>query len=232
MEPKFTEQGWIELSAEGAVDGETVCLSFSVKDSGSGISEARREVIFERFVTHADKNDGLGLGLNIARSLVRELGGELELQSELDRGSTFAFSLRLAMAKPSAAETHEAPKEVLPANILIVDDDELVRTTIQAMLEELGYAPVCARSGQEALEAAEREAFDLILMDCQMPSMSGLEATRRLLARYPEQGLKIAAVTADATMEGARECQRAGMCAHLSKPFSMNGLETLIADVL
>ena len=115
--------------------------------------------------------------------------------------------------------------------VLYVEDEDVNWEVAELSLRSK-FNLTRAKTAQEAFGLLATKTFDLILMDCQMPSMSGLEATRRLLARYPEQGLKIAAVTADATMEGARECQRAGMCAHLSKPFSMNELETLIADVI
>jgi len=235
---KFTEEGWVafKVRAEVKDGGGGILAHFSVADSGIGISNAERESIFERSPAKPMSQNvnaaGHGLGLNIASSLVRELGGELKLESELGAGSAFSFSLPLEFAPAEELKWPTKKASSSRRRILVVDDDELVRMTIKAMLNELEYRVVSVSSGLDALETTKREDFDLILMDCQMPSLDGLETTRRLLKQHPTRKLKIVAVTADATLEGKRQSVRAGMCAHLNKPFSLEELETLVESVL
>jgi CheY-like chemotaxis protein/anti-sigma regulatory factor (Ser/Thr protein kinase) len=233
---KYTQSGEVALTTQSQREGGLLKLTVSVRDTGSGISEDRLEQIFDRFTTGdasiRRRQSGAGLGLSISRSLVLSMGGTLTVESTLKHGSTFKVYLAMRVV-----DTIEAPIKVHhrirqhDMHILVVDDTELVRQVTADMLEALGCQVTVASSGQEALAKIAFSDFDLILMDCQMPLMDGLETTRRLIDLYPERKLKIVAITAHSTARDKRMSEHAGMIAHLNKPYSLEQLEQLITTV-
>jgi signal transduction histidine kinase/ligand-binding sensor domain-containing protein/CheY-like chemotaxis protein len=233
---KFTRAGFIcmRVQLESQVE-ESVVLHFSVADSGCGIAPEKLRLIFEPFA-QADgsttrKHGGTGLGLTICVRLVELMGGKIWVESEIGRGSTFHFTARLhTQSAQSAGELSSAiAKAELPGAvagrpaplwILLAEDHPVNRKLALLILERQGYRVTAVQNGREALAALERQSFDLVLMDIQMPEMDGIEAT--LLIREREKGtgrhVPILAMTAH-TMQGDREkCLTAGMDAYVSKP--------------
>jgi PAS domain S-box-containing protein len=221
---KFTLAGSVSLAATR--DGEWV--RFEVADTGIGIAPEARELIFDRF-QQADTSitrrfGGSGLGLSIARDLVRALGGELECQSVLSRGSTFAFTLRLPVME-APVRAFEPPLQA-PApglRLLVVDDHPTNRQVTGLILEAAGFVARFAEDGSEAMRALQTEPFDLVLMDMMMPVMDGLEATRRL--RCGEAGLQnrdipVIMLTANTLPQHIAAALSAGADAHLGKPIT------------
>jgi CheY-like chemotaxis protein len=249
---KFTERGEVAISvqrmdaATEAARGHDCRLSFSVRDTGIGLSPEACEKLFQPF-TQADGSTtrrfgGTGLGLAISRRLVGMMGGEIGIESTLELGSRFWFELRLelaAQAHGAAPETappdsgeHRTP---LPGRVLLVEDNGVNQEIGMAMLQAMGCEVDLAADGREAIEATRSKAYDLVLMDCQMPDVDGFEATRAIRAREREQSgskaarrLPIVALTANAMSGDREQCTAAGMDDYLSKPFTQAQLRAVI----
>jgi len=245
---KFTERGGVILTVSTIPDvaGRDM-VRFVLEDSGIGIPANVVPRLFSSF-TQADgsttrKYGGTGLGLAISRQLTELLGGTLTVESTLGEGSTFDLTLPLAVVPTPAPEyapierseigaTGGHPNPPLSGRILLVEDHPINRMLAEAMLHRLGLAVVATGSGREAAEIAHREVVDLVLMDCQMPDMDGLEATRLIRAREAQIGTKpmpIIAMTAR-TMEGDRErCLASGMDDYIPKPVKLTALSDCLA---
>ncbi len=246
---KFTERGEVVVRAgvEGREDGQ-VRLHVAVADTGVGIPPDKLASIFEPF-EQADgsttrKYGGTGLGLTISSRLVHMMGGEMWVESEAGRGSTFHFVVRLGLAAGPRAAPAESPHEPSgasavkpprPLRLLVAEDNAVNQKLIVRLLEKEGHAVVLAHNGREALEALDREAFDLVLMDVQMPVMGGFEAVGRIRASECARGgrrLPIIALTAHA-MKGDRErCLEAGMDDYVTKPVQSKELFRVMAELI
>src|SRR5581483_2023296 len=228
---KFTDRGSVrvDLSATPRADGR-VQVQFAVRDTGSGIPADKLPEIFEKF-TQADgsisrKYGGTGLGLAITRRLVEMQGGEVRVESEPGKGSTFTVVIACEPA-PAAAKTTSAKGAAMApssaptsgARLLLVEDNLVNQKVVLAILRKKGYQIEVANEGREALQKLDHEGpYDLILMDVQMPVLDGLEATRAIRREPKWSGIPIIAMTAHA-MNGDRErCLQAGMDAYISKP--------------
>ncbi|CAN5395382.1 hypothetical protein BH10PSE17_BH10PSE17_09880 [soil metagenome] len=231
---KFTEHGTIDLNVKR---GTGNLMEFSVVDTGIGLSDAGMAKLFKRF-SQADSSTtrqygGTGLGLVISRHLAELMGGSLSAESAgVGKGSTFRCSIAAPEAvSTSAADT--ASRSVIdprmaerhPMRILLAEDNRVNQKLALRLLQQMGYDADLAHNGREALESLERRPYDLVLMDVQMPEMDGLEASRRITARWPaEQRPRIVAMTANA-MQGDREaCLAAGMDDFLTKPIRVDQL--------
>ena len=179
----------------------------------------------------------------ICRSLAGLMGGKLELQSEAGRGSTFRFTVRLALAQERAAPSGRAPGRILPSSkslrILLAEDNPVNQKVAGRLLERMGHRVDIAPDGEQAVAAAMRGAYDLVLMDCQMPRMDGYTAARAIRQAGPAAGpadpgrsVPIAAMTANATPEARRRCLDAGMDYFLSKPVAPALLYDLIEKIV
>jgi two-component system, sensor histidine kinase and response regulator len=244
---KFSEAGtvFLEIVRTSEIEDE-VELSFSVHDSGIGISEETQKKLFLSF-TQADasttrKYGGTGLGLAICRKLVELMGGAIEVSSALGKGSTFKFTLPFAKQKPllplaqtlgAAFELSDVPeKGALPLNgnahrVLLAEDNKTNRIVATQILKKLGYTVDIAANGRQAVENFGQKTYDIILMDCQMPEMDGYEATRQIRQLENSQHLKpvqIIAMTAS-VMAGDHEfCLAAGMNDYTTKPIDQRAL--------
>ena len=245
---KFTDEGavGVEVTASPSIDGE-VLLQFDVKDTGIGIPPEKQGKIFEAF-TQADGSmarrfGGTGLGLTISSSLVSMMGGKIWVHSTPGIGSCFHFTARLKLAEePAAAALVPAPavprlRDAVcgPLRVLLAEDNPVNQLLAIKLLEKQGHTVSLAVNGKEAVNAvAGGTQFDLILMDVQMPEMSGYEATERIreLERGTSRHIPIIAMTAFA-MTGDRErCLAAGMDSYISKPIKIKEFLDLVAAVV
>ena len=239
---KFTERGGVRLEVDlASAVGETLNLLFTVRDTGIGIAEEGLEAIFEPF-TQIDgsltrKHGGTGLGLGIVKRLVALLDGYVQVESVQGQGTVFAFTIRCRRGdapRPEPAQVRPAAAVRKPFRVLVVEDEAVNRMATVAMLRRLGYAAEAVEDGEQVLAALARGAFDVVLMDIQMPRVNGEEATRRI--RYTDAPgvdphIPVIALTAHA-MSGDRERYlRCGMDDYLSKPVDMASLDEAIARV-
>jgi len=235
---KFTERGEVRLSI--SMERATRLhqrLRFQVTDTGVGIPPDKQTSIFEAFqqadASFTRLHGGTGLGLSICQRLVRLMGGDLTVESTPGQGSTFVFAMNfelpptislpaetMAQAAAQAAAAAEATGGQRRMRILVAEDSEVNQVLALAMLDSLGHEAIIAADGEAALRALAKGTFDAVLMDVQMPALSGLEATRRFRETEAASGsrLPIIAMTANA-MQGDREaCLEAGMDGYLAKP--------------
>nr|WP_242508580.1 response regulator [Rhodocyclus purpureus] len=225
---KFTERGSVRLDIRRvSEEAGGVRLCFSVADSGCGISAADQAHIFERFLqldaSTTRRHGGSGLGLAISQHLVSMAGGSIRVDSQPGSGSTFSFELLLPRAAGNLPERTAAPARPLAATfagkcILLAEDHPLSQEILVDMLRELGCIVDAVCDGVEAVERAQADRFDLILMDMQMPRMDGLAAARAIRALPVHHDTPIIALTANAFSEDRERCLAAGMNDHLGKP--------------
>ncbi|WCL54122.1 ATP-binding protein [Gimibacter soli] len=237
---KFTETGQIKLVAR-LVGGEAPILSVRVEDNGPGISEADQVKLFQRFsqVSQEDgtRAKGTGLGLAICKQLVGLMGGEISVISSVGEGSAFLFSIPVRRASEQVTLLSGNKGEPLTGlNILLAEDMKLNQMLISRMLERMGHTVVLAKDGREAVAALDREGeaeFDLILMDNQMPHISGIEATRLVRSRADRKSrLPIVALTAGVLPEERDAFFKAGIDGFISKPVEPDQLRYEIERVL
>lgn len=238
---KFTESGRVDVEIDlESSSGDEVGVRVTVRDTGIGIPPDKIETIFEPF-TQADGSTtrrfgGTGLGLSISSRLAELMGGRIWVESEVGKGSAFHVALRFLVAAAEVVQPPSAPAEAGPGSapslhILVAEDNAINQKVIAKMLELEGHQVTVAGDGPQALEEVARQAFDLILMDVQMPGLSGLEVARLIRERERATGghIPIIALTASA-MKGDRErCLEAGMDDYLSKPISPSALHQAIA---
>jgi PAS domain S-box-containing protein len=247
---KFTDRGdvMLRVAIEPATEHEH-SLRFTVSDTGIGIPAAKQALIFGAFA-QADgsttrAHGGTGLGLAIASELAREMGGKIWVESTMGERTTFHFTAKLldqspAVHLPLSVAAREPVASVVPSaraasglRILLAEDNVVNRAVATVILEKCGHSIVHAANGREALEADAREAFDLIIMDVQMPEMDGFEATRRIREAEQVTGhhTPIAAMTAHALAGDREHCLAAGMDHYLSKPLMKAELLALLEKI-
>jgi len=236
---KFTERGGLVLAASVEDDAaDSVRIVLHLTDTGPGMPEhqvARLFGAFEQLVDSTTRfHGGTGLGLYISRELARLMEGELSATSVLGEGSTFSLSLPFAKAQAPAATLPEPVGETLGGlRLLIVDDHEVNRQAFSLMLQPLADLVISAEDGEQALAVLAMEAFDLVLMDLNMPGMSGLEATLKLKSGPgPNRNTPVIALTGSATPQDLAACRAAGMVAHVSKPVAAGELLAAIGVAL
>lgn len=252
---KFTERGSVllEVSLERSPEdagADSAILRFDVHDTGIGIDLAVQQKLFQAF-SQADASTtrrygGTGLGLFVCKQLVEMMHGTIGVQSARGRGSSFWFTVTAPvleasgpsqadpvadLATPAAAPSPPVPAAAATggARVLLAEDNPVNQEIALAMLRSMGCAVHLAADGAQAVAACEEQAFDLIFMDCMMPLMDGLEASRRIRARETGAAhVPIVALTASA-MTGDRErCLDAGMDDYLSKPFTRPQLQAML----
>jgi signal transduction histidine kinase/ActR/RegA family two-component response regulator len=239
---KFTASGSITIGA--TYDTATETARFAISDTGPGIEHSKQQAIFEAF-TQADgsvtrRYGGTGLGLAICTKLVDQWGGRIGVDSEPGHGSCFHFTLPAAAcsvpvpaSSPEATLAQANPGTHRGKRVLIAEDNLVNQKVAQRVLEKLGYATRVAANGRIAVDMAAAEPFDLVLMDVQMPEMSGIEAAMeiRRLEQATGRHLPIVALTANAMSGDKEECLKAGMDGYLSKPIRVEALQETLAAI-
>jgi len=232
---RYTDRGHIRLFG----DKTEAKLRISVEDTGVGIAPADQERIFDEFATlgkgrlGAGDGSGTGLGLAICRRLATLLQGEILLESEPGRGSTFTLALPVSLIATGPLMKDEPIVAVSPENgpILIAEDHEPSRRALSRVLQRLGYRTLEAGDGIEALEQVRLERPFIVLMDVNMPGMDGIDATRALRADPLTRDLPIFALTGDVTIVNQRRIGEAGVDGYLEKPVSWEQIERALARV-
>lgn len=243
---KFSPHGRVTIDASPLPSsvGSQLRVLLTVSDTGIGIADDVLESIFEPFTqaegAYTRRFQGAGLGLAIVRKLVAMLGGELAIDNTEGAGTTVYLSLPFRLTANSQGIVEQTfrgvilrPEKIL--QVLLVDDDEVSLTTARKMLEKFGYVVETAGDGQEVLNMLGRRAFDLILMDVQMPVLDGVEATMRIRgseAGSSNKDIPIIAMTAYAMSGDKEKFLAAGMDDYISKPLDMAELEAVIRRVM
>jgi two-component system, sensor histidine kinase and response regulator len=246
---KFTERGSVELNIRvDGRDGTRVKLRFAVKDTGIGISPDRIGRLFQSFSqvdgSTTRKYGGTGLGLAICKQLAGLMGGEVGVESEPGKGSTFWCTANLAIAEDAERSDFEFDLSSLRgagrgARILVVEDNDVNQMVAEHILKEVGYSVDLAGDGQQGVAAVLRDRYDLVLMDCQMPVLDGYQATRlireaeasgRLVT--PSGRLPVVALTANSSKSDRQLCIEAGFDDYVSKPFDPKQLVKAIESSL
>lgn len=236
---KFTERGRVELSVSCAErNDDRAVLHFTVTDTGIGIDSAGLERIFRPF-SQADSTlgrryGGAGLGLAISNRLAQEMGGVLQVQSAVNQGTTLRLILpcRLNEFDPSSSDAPAGSRPPIPplkARVLVVEDDPVNQQVIDLFLRKFHITPVIVGNGEEAVRRATTETFDIVLMDCQLPGMDGLEATRQIRRKLAAgRPVKIVALTASTAQQFRDKCLAAGMDDFLPKPIRFELLDAVL----
>lgn len=236
---KFTSAGHVSLKVERLEVKQDLCtLRFEVADTGIGISRETTSKLFQPFVqgdsSTSRRFGGSGLGLSISKYLVERMGGEIGVISEEGQGSRFWFHIKLQRASnqskgPSSPHRFD-PGLRFQGHALIVDDVTLNQAVAVKMLEKIGMTAVPVSSGQEALDRLQKERFDIVFMDCNMPELDGYETSRLIRSmNAPAAGLPIVAMTANAMKSDRDKCFSAGMNDYLPKPLTPQQLVEIVS---
>ena len=224
---KFTDHGSVSVRTQATNDG----IEIEIQDTGIGISLENQKKLFYPFSQISTEGtelyQGTGLGLSITKELVELMKGSISLTSQPRVGTVFKISLPLVA---SEADTQESPtRTALPPRagggfkLLVADDNPVNRRVLILQLEKLGYSADSVEDGKQAVEAVQNTKYDLVLMDCQMPHLDGLQATR-MIRETTQQGPVIVALTAHAQPQQRVDCEAAGMDDFLTKPVEMTRL--------
>jgi signal transduction histidine kinase/CheY-like chemotaxis protein len=235
---KFTAAGHVHLKVESGIGANAGRVVFSVADTGIGMDQATLARVFQRFAQGDDSTSrthgGTGLGLEISRSLARLMGGDITVQSRPGEGSCFTLMLPLPKVGPPApgatpgANHPDGQGRML--KVLVAEDHPVNRLYLEAVLDKLGHQAVFAENGEEAVRAAQKEDFDVVLMDLHMPVMDGFAAARAIRALpLPRGAMPIVALTADAFQDSQDQARQAGMDEMITKPAHMPQLRELLA---
>lgn len=260
---KFTETGHVTLRVKRCECNhdepthdhpEPPCarkVNFIIEDTGVGVEASQIDRMFQAFTqldsTFSRRLEGTGLGLTISRELARAMQGDVVCQSQPGEGSTFTFTALLPTCmnppvqapEPAAMQAPELPatKERLSGHVLVVEDNAVNALVTQTHLNNQGLQVTLASDGQQALDLLKLmgQEFDLVLMDCQMPVMDGLEATRRLRMHEYETHrphVPVIALTANVSADDILRCRAVGMNSHLAKPFDLDELDQVLKTYL
>jgi len=243
---KFTGAGGVtlEIKPERA-GGGLHHIRFAVIDTGVGISKEAQRNLFNPF-SQADssvarKFGGTGLGLAISQKLIAAMGGKVEINSAPGQGSTFFFTLTMKEGSAEAVEKAESsgsttasqkPAKVM--KVLIVEDNEISQKLMKELVDRMGHQTETASSGEDALKLVEGKPFDMILMDIQLPGLSGMGTTKaiRALPDRAKAAIPVIALTGNVRDEDVRQCYAANMNGHLAKPIDPKKLKDQIAKVI
>jgi signal transduction histidine kinase/CheY-like chemotaxis protein len=233
---KFTDRGSVHFSYKIASEAfDSIAIQFTVKDTGIGIAPDKLHKVFDSFSQADDsitrRYGGTGLGLTISKKIVELQGGEIKVESKENEGAAFSVTLRFekhAYTNPSSViSIHKATQTNLEGmRVLVAEDNHINAKVITRFLEKWKVTCKVASDGVEALKILDNEAFDVVLMDLQMPNMDGIEATRqiRMAANEKLKAIPVAALTAEALVDTHRRLLNEGFDHCITKPFSPDAL--------
>lgn len=247
---KFTEKGGVVLSLTGTLRDQLVDLKITVSDSGIGMNEEQLAGLFTSFA-QADNSisrrfGGTGLGLAISKQLAELMGGEIQVTSEQGKGSIFTIVLPLLRLPDNSVASQEsrseafaktqktsdvATEEFPKLRILVAEDHPVNQKLIATILRKWGYEPDLVGNGLEAIEAIDRQQYDLIFMDMQMPECDGVSATKVIRRRHSAEDVRIVALTANAQGSDREACLQAGMQDFIAKPFKPMEIKTVLLSL-
>lgn len=236
---KFTYEGEVSISAYSKeISDERRQVILAIKDSGIGISASEQSTLFDAF-TQADsstsrKFGGTGLGLAIAKELSLLMSGDISVQSESGRGSTFTLSVELNTCDAQQVTTKHTQQHVdlSKLKILVAEDNSVNQLVVKAMLSSLGITPTLVENGELAVEQVKIHDFDLVLMDCQMPVMDGYQATALIRKTKSAEQLPVIALTADVMPEDKANAFAIGFNEHLAKPLELDKLTQCLSQYI
>ncbi|WP_244389932.1 CHASE domain-containing protein [Pseudoalteromonas sp. KAN5] len=228
---KFTSEGEVKLSASSKkLSEQRLQVALAISDTGIGIAATEQSKLFDAF-TQADnstsrKFGGTGLGLTIAKELSLLMSGDISIQSEVGKGSTFTLCVELnsCAAQPTAPQKSPQHVDLSRLKILVAEDNSVNQLVIKAMLGSLGITPTVVENGELAVAQIKMHDFDLVLMDCQMPVMDGYQATALIRKIKNAEQLPIIALTADVMPEDKAHALAIGFNQHLAKPLELDKL--------
>jgi PAS domain S-box-containing protein len=242
---KFTKQGEIRIRVDKVhEDNQNIELMFSVSDTGIGIPEEKLPTIFEAFTQASSettrKFGGTGLGLAIVKQLVEQQKGAISVNSKLNKGTVFSFTLSFKKDlgdKKMQKVIYEEPVKALPSqglNVLLVEDNELNAILAEKVLRDWNWKVETTDNGFTAIERIKQKEFDVVLMDIQLPDLDGYETTRRIRKELEssKKDITIIAMTAHALLGEEEKCLEAGMNGYVSKPFEPEQLYLKILTAL
>jgi len=236
---KFTKKGFVKLKLKPIREkNDMVMIHFQIEDTGIGIPKEKQELVFQSFTQASGSTTrefgGTGLGLAISNQLVNLMGGNIQLESEPGKGSIFSFNLNFK--KHQAIQKEEKPKEKINFEgykILLAEDNQTNQIIAKRVLEKVGVTVVIADNGQKAIEALEKEKFDLLLLDLHMPIMGGYETTKEIRNSTKEYSkIPIVALTAAALKGEKEKCIQIGMDDYITKPFVVEKLLKVLSKFL
>lgn len=234
---KFTEEGCIDISVKLKKEEEnTLWIEFKITDTGVGIPANKLDEIFQKFKqinTQGHKHKGTGLGLAITKQLIDLQGGTISVKSQEGEGTSFTFMLPFQKsdleAVPDTFEIQASPSDLLGCKVLVAEDNIMNQKYISGLLNKWNIEFVIAPDGRKAVEQAQKQRFDIILMDIQMPNMDGYEATITIRnTKNPNQHTPIIALTASAMLDQKSKTKLVGMDDFVTKPFAPNQLLTIL----
>ncbi len=246
---KFTDQGAVILKVKSeSLSGGRCVLGFVVQDTGIGITEEEQKNLFVDFsqvdMRLTRRYGGTGLGLSICKQFVEMMGGDITVESVYGKGTEFSFSAEMKIsevtnnAQEEPVTTQQDSETKRDKKILVAEDNDINRDVIAGFLNKMGYTPDFASNGKQAVDEVlgDWEKYDLVLMDCEMPLMDGLTATRRIREfeanKLGGARLRIIALTAHASSEYLKNCLDEGMDGYLCKPVTYDQLRTLVTEEL
>lgn len=235
---KFTSSGYVKISHRHTSEGENHILYFEVEDSGIGIADDKKDFLFKAFMQahHPEDHDieSTGLGLSICKRLVEKMGGRIGFASELNVGSTFYFEISLPKGNADKCLNNKSKINIenyeIEGKVLIVEDVRINQLLLEKMLDKWDISYDVVSNGEEAVKIVDKDFYDLILMDIEMPVMDGLEAMRAIKAKIPK--LPIIACTANASKENESLYLKEGMDGFIGKPIKTEALMNEISRFL
>jgi PAS domain S-box-containing protein len=230
---KAQGQGTLTITSEKR--GENVCISF--RDNGLGMSPETKKKLFTPFFTTKEPGEGTGLGLSLSHSIILEHGGNIGIESEPGKGANFIITLPIALPEedtpiePRATEcnTSEANKH---ARIMVVDDEEAIRTLISIILRKNGHLVDNTGNTEEVLPKIESTKYDVMIMDIHMPGLSGMELYRRITEKHPNLVRKFIFITGDSSDQNTRAFLRRNNISYIAKPFEKTELLHKVEELL
>jgi CheY-like chemotaxis protein len=236
---KFTEQGEVLVRAATERDGDLVTVVVDVIDTGIGIPADRLDRLFTAFgqadASTTRRYGGTGLGLAISERLARMMGGSIQVSSQLGAGSRFRLRLFLEAALDTGRadptiDDDADPERLARLRLLVAEDNAVNRKVAVALLGRLGMHADLVVNGVEAIDAVRRGAYDVVLMDMQMPELDGLDATRMIRMLPLDRQPTIIALTANAFDSDRQACLDAGMDDFMTKPFTLDDLRRVLSS--